>query len=536
MTLARLWPAAPLFPGTAPDDEAFLARREYLQTLWPSLLRRSAHHRERLAGALVAYQKKIGGGKKAQEAAQALADPGTLAVVTGQQIGLFTGPAYTVYKALTAILWAQRLEDALGQRVVPVFWIATEDHDYQEATRVSGWNPERGLERFGLPPGPLLRSVGRLPIPPAAAEEVGRFLEAAPHGGDWLEGFLRDTLQASRDLGEWFARQMALLFGGEPLVFLDPMDPSLRTLGAPALAHLMEAWQEVGSGLLETTARIREAGEEPQLLIDPQSLQLFRYHQGRRLLLLRDGDKTFTRKGEWELPLGSLPEKILEEPQNFSPAAALRPLLQDWLLPTLGQVAGPGELRYLPQLEGAFAAAGWARALAVPRLSFTLLWPQWEEKAQEWGLDLNRLESWHQVRQQWEENLLARRPYPIDPAFVHVRAALETLYRRLGEDLAGLGEGYARVLQENQSRVLHQIGYLEEKAHQHLRRLYRQEYRAWQRWMEALWPQGKPQERVYSFLALMGPFGPEGIEAFFRAAHLEHPHQWVLVQKKVPCV
>ncbi|MBT9259402.1 MAG: bacillithiol biosynthesis cysteine-adding enzyme BshC [Clostridiales bacterium] len=535
MTVPRLWPAPALFPGGSPSQEVLQARLKELEDLWPTLLKRPSDHRRRLAEALLTYQRDVGAGQRAREAARSLADPKTLVVVTGQQIGLFTGPAYTVYKALTAVLWARRLEESLQRPVVPVFWVATEDHDYREATRVMAFHPEKGMEPFGLPPGPLLRSVGLLPIPPSAEVEVDRFLRSVPHEGDWLENLLRETLSRSRNLGQWFARQMAQLFADEPLVFLDPMDPELRSLAAPALSYLMEGWARVRSGLLETTEEIRQRGETPQLSIDPESLQLFRYHQGKRLLLLQDGEEAVTRNGNWRVPLKALPEIIAREPEKFSPAAALRPLVQDYLLPTLAQVAGPGELRYLPQLEGAYKAAGWSRAVTLPRLSFTLLWPEWEEKAKGWGLDLDHLEDWHGVRFMWERSLLSRHPYPLDEAFARAREDLHAVYRRLGEDLQGLGEGFARLLEGNKGRVLGQVDYLEAKAHQHLRRRYREEYREWQRWMEALRPLGRPQERVYSFLSLMGPFGPGGIRAFFRAVRLDHPHQWVLLGKAVPC-
>ncbi|MBE3590607.1 MAG: bacillithiol biosynthesis cysteine-adding enzyme BshC [Firmicutes bacterium] len=518
--VAGLYPAHPFAP------EGYASRARWLAEGWTEAHGGAAaalEHRAALARALVTYQERVGNSPRACARAAELRNPDAVVVVTGQQAGLFTGPAYTAYKAVTALRLAERLEAELGRPVVPVFWIAGEDHDYDEAASVSGFDAAGRRLPFRLPPAPALRSVGTLPVPPAARRLAQELVEgAAPTaspGRAWLEDAILRTLERSQTLGEWFARQLASLFEDDGLVLLDPMSPEIRRLSAAPLAALMARADDVVDALAEGERRVRAAGFAPQMPIDRRSLCLFRYVQGRRLALVREGALAATRHGEWSVERARLPEAIVAEPEMFSPAAPLRPLVQDWLLPTVVQVGGPGELAYLPEVLPAYAVAGWQAPVWTPRLSATVVWPEWAEDAARWGVSVETFFDEPAWRARLQERLAAADGADVDVLFAEARGAVEAAYERLiGELRARVSPHLEPIGRANLERVRRQLDYFAAKARQHQRRAHRDEWRRWQRLRDALRPQGRPQERDYCVFALFGRFGRDAWREFATTA------------------
>ncbi|MBX5476721.1 MAG: bacillithiol biosynthesis cysteine-adding enzyme BshC [Clostridia bacterium] len=519
---------AGLYPAHPFAAEAYARRARWLDDGWPEAHGGAAaarEHRAALARALAAYQERAGNSAAARERASRLREPDAVVVVTGQQAGLFTGPAYTAYKAATVVRLAERLERELGRPVVPVFWIASEDHDYDEAAAVSGFDAAGRRLPYRLPPAPALRSVGTLPVPPAARRMAAELVDGvAPEGSpgrEWVAAAVVSSLERSRTLGEWFARQMAALFEHAGLVLLDPMSPEIRRLASAPLAALMARPEAVSEALAEGERRVRAAGFAPQMPIDERSLHLFRYVQGRRLALVRDGDRAATRHGEWSIDLARLPEAIAAEPEMFSPAAPLRPLVQDWLLPTVAQVGGPGELAYLPEVLPVYGVAGWQPPVWTPRLSATVVWPEWAEQAAQWGVEVETFFDDAAWRARLQARLAEVDGLAVDALFAEVREEIERAYARairaLRERVSPHLEPIGRA---NLDHVRRQLAYFEGKARQHQRRAHRDEWRRWQRLRDALAPLGRPQERDYCVFALFGRFGRDAWREFVETAPL----------------
>lgn len=509
--LSRDFPkVAHLFPGDPRDPSAWARRSLWLADGWVGAhggAQAAGLHRRELARALAGYLARLGAPERALAEARRIGDPATVVVVTGQQAGFLTGPAYTVYKAATAVRLARQKEAELGRPVVPVFWVASEDHDYEEARVAWALESGRRLTPFALPPGPKLRSVGSLPIPPAAERLVAEFLslsEAPPDG--WAATTVRTTLARSRTLGEWFARQMLELFGEEGLVVLDPMEPGIRRLAAPALARAAEELDRVLAALADGEAAVRALGLRPQMRMAPDDLHLFRYEGGRRLALRREGERATTRAGEWSAALADLPGAIRSEPERFSPGAALRPLVQDWLLPSLAQVVGPGEAAYLPEVRPAYGAIGLEPPLWAPRLATTVVWPEWARAADEEGLALAELASGSLRRERLKARLSELDGVDVEAAFDRAREAVDAVYAELEGRLSGVSPHLAEIGRANRRRVEWQLDYFERKALAHQRRAHRRLWRRWEELGSVLAPGGGPQDRVVNAYALFGRF------------------------------
>jgi hypothetical protein len=213
-----------------------------------------------------------------------LARPGTVVVATGQQVGLFTGPAYTVYKALTAARLAQRLTEQ-GLPAVPVFWLATEDHDFAEVNHC--WVFDDACQPVRIEAGSTaapLTPVGTIPVSEAAAGELRRALGGLPFAGQ-LADLVKEAYTAGTTFGASFQRLLGKLLAPYGLLYLDPLDPSARQLAAPLLARAYERSADLVRLVLERNQALAAAGYHAQVRVEPESSLLFLLKGGRRLPL-----------------------------------------------------------------------------------------------------------------------------------------------------------------------------------------------------------------------------------------------------------
>ncbi|WP_193364466.1 bacillithiol biosynthesis cysteine-adding enzyme BshC [Corallococcus macrosporus] len=313
-----------------------------------------------------------------------LAQPGTVAVVTGQQMGLFLGPLYTLYKAASAIVTARALQEETGRPCVPVFWLQTEDHDLPEIDHCVIPRPGGGPCRLALElpdaatsRAPIAhRHLGPSVLPALAALRAE--LEAEPHAAQFLS-LLERAYRPEATLAGAFTDVLSSLFAEEGLLFLDPRDARLAPLAAPVHRFALQEAGPLSSALAARAEALTRAGYTVQVHIRPGSpLSFFSPDalDGPRYRL------DPAQAGAWSLvghpDNGTLSQDALQaalehEPLRFTTSALLRPLLQDTWLPTAAYVGGPGELAYFAQLAPLYAHAGRPMPLAIPRARFRVL-------------------------------------------------------------------------------------------------------------------------------------------------------------------
>ena len=471
--------------------------------------------RRRLAEALVAYARSLSAPSASLENAAALADAGTLALVTGQQVGVLLSPAYSLYKAVTAVLAAQRAQQFLGRRVVPVFWMATEDHDYAEVATVRYWDRDDRIATLSLPDRAQGPSVGALAVGESGCRLTDALLAGLPEGearaavSDWTRG----TLGATATLGDWFGRQLLALLGDRGLVVLDPMQPALRELSSriwsAAVARSDELRRAVERGAAEQSA----AGLTPALEPVPGALHLFTYLGGNRVALFEREGTVRTRHGELGWSRAELLRRIASYPSEFSADVVLRPLTQDGILPTLAQVVGPGELAYLSQLTHVYEMFGTQPPPRHPRLGFTVVPPRLENR-------LGRLpeESAHRgdaLRELLRQTMIAADGVDTRRVLNELRQHLFASYETIMPQLARIDPQLSEFALGNRDRLLRQTVHLERKAEQHQRRKHRDWIKEAERLAEVLLPHGDLQERWLSPYSFLGRWGSEWLDALF---------------------
>jgi bacillithiol synthase len=326
--------------------------------------------RAEVASALREQNIALGAGAATSENLARL-EKDAVAVVSGQQVGLFSGPAYAIYKALTAIQIAEELSRT-GIRAVPIFWMATEDHDLEEV-RHSTWFNGGELRRFELPMAREAGTpVGRIPLGPQVAEmarEAGALL--AGQGSELLARFLEESYTPTDTYGSAFGKLFARLFAEQGLILLDPLDSRLHRVAAPLYRQAMEDRDMLTEKLLQRAKELEKSGYEPQVRVTARSTLLFRMCGSARQAVgvsngkFVSGDKAWTRE--------DFVRVVEAEPKCFSPNALLRPVVQDYLLPTAAYIAGPAEISYFAQAEVIYRHLLGRMPVILPRSGFTVL-------------------------------------------------------------------------------------------------------------------------------------------------------------------
>lgn len=463
--------------------------------------------RTALTDALARQNAAFAASPAAREAIDVLRQPDTLAVVTGQQPGLLTGPAYTVYKAISAISLARRLTDELGVRCVPVFWMETDDTDRSEVDWACVVDASGSVARIALavPRESEGRPVGDYPLAERAEAVISGLDGALPDSDfkgevlDWARG----AAAGSGRLGAWFGRLMAALFADQGLVMLDVNDEEIKRLSAPIFEFAIDRPLAATESAMRAANSLAAQGYHAQVHKDAQAAAFFVMENGSRRRVAHDGtafeiDGT-RRTGD------DLKRQLSEHPKDFDCNVLLRPLAQDYLLPTVAYVAGPHEVAYFAQLRDLYDAAGISMPVIVPRASASLVTPSVARLLQENELRLDDL------RREPEAVLArlarARHGDNVGETFAAARAQMETVAEDLKHIAAGIDPSLADSVINTRARFLREIERLEDKAIKALRRRD-EEFAARIGHAQAmLFPNGEMQERVIniaSFLARRG--------------------------------
>lgn len=515
---------------------------EYDWTLQESYAARAAYltgggfkgDRLALAAALEQYNRGLGADEAALANARLLARSGTLAAVTGQQAGILTGPAYSIYKAMTTIRLARQQTERLGHPVVPVFWIAGEDHDWHEVSWVMVPAGE-STHRLALTESfeHERRSVALAPMPPSAeavieqfaalmpetefkAEVMERLREAA--GG--VPALAPEATGGEPSLADWFGKLMAWIFRGTGLVFLNSADPALRRIEAPFLAAAIERQERVEAACDRGVQRWeQELGFTCTVDRYPGSLNLFIYVDGDRLPLMGSGDRVWVRGNpDLSWSRAELIDLARRQPERFSTNVVLRPVIQSFLLPDLFYAGGPGEINYLGLYRDVYRVMDQQMPVFVPREGFTLVEPPLARVLEKQGLTLDDV--FHRLEARKQELLEREDRLGIARVFESFRQEFRGSYQGLTDVVLQLDKHLSQVVEENRRQIEFQINRLEEKAKQQHRKNCETSIRQFDRLRAHLLPHGL-QERAVTILPYLVKYGPDLVSRLVAEVPLE---------------
>ncbi|CAM3317818.1 MULTISPECIES: bacillithiol biosynthesis cysteine-adding enzyme BshC [Saccharibacillus] len=495
------------------DAQALRRRAE-----WLDAPHRPQADRQALVKVLSAYNAKYNDHEAVHSSIATLADERALVVVGGQQSGLFTGSLLVIYKAATIVNAARLAAQQLGRDVVPVFWIAGEDHDWDEADHTYVLTPELEVRRLRMESWHDGKSsVSDVEVTAekwqAVIAELERVLADSAFKSELLD-MLRSELPHSISLSEGFARLIGRLFGRYGLVLVDSADPSLRQVEQPMFRRLIERNDELEAAYLTAAARIEEAGYEQQAQAAEGAANLFYIHEGQRLLLFKQDGKFVDRRGTVILSRDELLERVERCPECFSNNVLTRPLMQDYLFPVLYAVLGLGEVAYWAGTKDGFEAADMQMPILLPRMSFTLVDASTKKYMQAYDLSFEDvMERFGERKEAW---LAEQDKLGTDGLFEQTKAEFEQLYAPLIERIGELHPGLADLGETNRGKIMAQIDFLQGKTKQTIARQNEAELRRWDRIYKTLFPLDRPQERVYTVFYMLNRYGPDWIDDLMR--------------------
>jgi len=522
----RIFPLYPRLPGM-----------ESLKKAVQDDIRTFDFPRSRMAEILRRQNASWGNDKAAMDRVDELEQPGSVAIVTGQQVGLFTGPLYTIYKAMTALRLAEELR-RLGVSAIPIFWMDAEDHDLAEVTRLSALDRAGALhtvdcreELFGTG-AESSQAVGSIRLPEKIHQLITRFLSWLPPSPweEQLRGLLESTYSSGTSLSDAFAALMTRLFHSKGLVLFDPRDPRAKSVMGPVFRRAILDSDSIHSALVERSRELEGGGFVPQVVVPDNATVLFMKENGARRALIRDrGGFALknTRSAYGPSELLSLADSA---PERFSPNVLLRPIVQDHLFPTVAYVGGPAEVSYFAQVEPLYRLFGRPMPVIWPRSSLTVLPDGIRSLMQSRGLSFLDLTDERSHVMQRLAQTGTHGDAMADVTFLREEVArtLDAVspgVREIDPTLGPAVDTVRRKVLRNVTRIENSVVRLEKRAalgHEQVDLL-----------LNSCLPNGKLQERELTVHQLIAQAGPSLLEELYHVLHIEgFAHQVIWVSEE----
>jgi bacillithiol biosynthesis cysteine-adding enzyme BshC len=453
---------------------------------------------------------------------------GAAAVVTGQQVGLFGGPTFAIYKALTAVKLADEAT-AAGVDAVPIFWLATYDHDLAEVNHVSIPGADGVLETLTITskdvPGAPVSSV-------RFGEEINSIVEQAATlmGDTQATQFLRDAYRPGETLGTAFARLFARLFAEWGVILVDPSDPELAEIAKPIYRAAVERAGDLSTSLLDRGSKLEAAGYHQQVKVTESSVLLFTNRNGARTPISRRVTGNIT---EFVLDGESLNEKLSEQqllseidshPEHFSPNVLLRPIVEDFLLPTLAYTGGAAEAAYFAQAGVVFESLLGRVTPIIPRFSATVVEPKAQRLLEKHGISITDVfEGSETLRQQIAAKNL---PRDLQAAFDTAKNSFDANFSAVKDRLEKLDKTLVDAAETARSKMQHQL----EKLYAQAARAEAQKGELVSRHSETLsqmlYPGRGLQERAVGGICFYARYGGDLLHQLYETIHSDcHDHQ-----------
>lgn len=440
-----------------------------------------------------------------------ISQEGTVAVVTGQQVGLFSGPAYTIYKILHAARLAEWLSEN-GIPAVPMFWLATEDHDFAEVNHAWVFGADHKPVKLEMRRAASAQPVGTVTLADPPVRELRAAMRDLPFGEEVTE-LVEETYRAGSTMGKAFGELLQSLLARFNVLQVDPMLPAFRELAAPAIRKAVDAAPDLTAALLDRNHDLAEAGYHAQVHLEGQTSLVFLLENGKRLTLRRQGREYILNGRRFTS------EELMNRAETLSPNALLRPVVQDSMLPTVAYIGGPAEVAYFAQSEVIYRSILGRMPVTIPRSGFTILDGRSEKLMNRYGLTLPNFFNGEEVlRERISAKLV---PPALTKTMSDTASTVEGAVDRLRRELAAFDPTLALALDRSGKKIQYQLSKVARKTG---REAMRRDARATvesQSLYGLIFPERNLQERVYSILPFLAKHGLDLIGQIYDSIQLD---------------
>lgn len=488
---------APFYPGWPWEIDAYRVKMQEVDTRFDAEKRRAIAPllRATSPGAAARIEQIINGDG--------------LVVTTGHQAGLFTGPLFTVHKILSAIRLAQALESELRRPVTPLFWVASDDHDWAEVNHTHVLDRANELQRLELatsedaPP----TSMRLRPLDGSAENALDQLVQAVPPT-EFADAFLkqiRTSYRPGRGMAGAFAELIVELFSDFDLIVVDGGDPELKRLAGPLMEHELASSAEHEAVLAERSQALDHAGYHSQVPILEGATNLFLEDERGRERIFRDGSGYLLRHTGRRMDGEALRSLLRTAPERFSANVLLRPVVESAVFPTLAYVGGPGEVSYFAQVSALFERHGIATPVVFPRFSVTIVETKVRKVMEKFGLEVTdfAVPSHELAARVLREEM----PSEVVDAVRRLRQTIAEGYAELTQAVSGIDPTLKGPLQTARNASHKQLAEAEKRIAQTLRKQNALGLEQLEKAQVNLFPLGKPQERVLNVYPYLIRYG-----------------------------
>lgn len=499
----------------------------------PEVLAAHTTDRNALCDALLDLNSRWGAGKETLANIELLRSADCLAVVSGQQAGLLTGPLYTIYKAVSAV----KLAGCLTQRntkAVPVFWIATEDHDFPEVASAEFIARDCRLDNVEVP-APLHREgtpVGRVVLDESICKVLDQLFKRLPSSEFTpdLQKLLRESWKPGVAYGDAFARMMTGLLGSYGLVLLDPLDARLKRLAAPLYAEAALKAADIATALETRSRELEAAGYHAQVLATSNSFPLFMHDESgaRHAMTLTKDGRYKTKGADTSFTPDELAELTRSQPERFSPNVTLRAVVQDYLLPTIAYYGGAAEIAYFAQTAEVYRLLERPVTPILPRSSLTMIERNTSRIFERYNLTVEDFFAGPEalMARVVEEYLGADTAHRFKETETTVNGQLDELREKLKE----IDPTLAEALETGRRKINYQLEGLRNRFHRAQMSRDEAAQRQIERAFDQLYPHKELQERHLNITSLLARHGRYCVDWIYSAVNLgSNEHQVVFL-------
>ncbi|MDV2685325.1 bacillithiol biosynthesis cysteine-adding enzyme BshC [Alkalihalophilus lindianensis] len=493
------------FDYSATDKERFKKRKQEL--------RKRSFPREALVEHLQITHKDLPYKNPVESNIEKLKDPTSVVVVGGQQAGLLTGPLYTVYKAMSVIFLAKSQESELQVPVVPVFWIAGEDHDLEEVRFVYTQKDET-WKKIGIDMTDTYQSLSSTPLPKDKLHtwlnQVFKTLPETNHT-EHLIATIKNFAKRSSTFVNFFSLVMNWLFKEEGLILLDSDHPGLRAIETDYFMMLVNRVEDLQSAQQKGEQTFSELGYGEPISTDQENAHLFyTYNDERKRLDYKDG-AFYIKNSEIRFTKRELVDLVSEYPERFSNNVVTRPLMQEFILPVLSFVAGPGELAYWGTLKPVFHAFHTSMPPLTPRLQMTFVPRSMQKWVEENHYTYDQLLS-GEVRDLKKKWLKEVENHPIDEVVADVTTSFKEAHLSVQQLSKKIDETLYRLSKKNEEIILEQLNFMKKKMVHSIEGKHQLALSKFDEAENWLTPLNRPQERVIHPIVLLNLAGCDAID------------------------
>ncbi len=479
----------------------FRNKEEYLN-IFKKVAESHSEFREKLSLILFNQYRDFNPSLKTQKNLNSIKNKNTLAVVTGQQLGMLGGPLYTIYKIITAIklsaFLSERYDDYL---FVPIFWLEGDDHDFNEVRGTNVINADNEVIKISysdeLAEDENKGSVGNI----AFDDSLNAFFSS-------IENSLRHTeytqplitemksfYSEGKTFKQSFRELIFRLFDEYGLILLDPQDKEFKEQLKPIFKNEITDFRKHTEKLVNVSAQLEEV-YHAQVKVQPVNL-FYKYEEGRFLIEPVENEFRLKRKRK-KFTYEELMDTVEKEPESFSPNVLLRPICQDYILPTAFYVGGPSEISYFAQVMPLYDFYNIQPPIIYPRSSVTIIERNINSIIEKYDINISELFAEpEKVKQKIVEAISKT---SIDEIFANSFNQIEAAFDRLKEKLFEFDKTISDAGTKYKQKIFHDLEVLKEKAIEAQKKKHETTLRQVDKVSNLVYPNSTLQEREINFI------------------------------------